>query len=227
MSLEPTVVAIDTAGPLVGAAVSVGGETRTWSERVVRGADAVLGEALALMMSDVQSVELVVVSVGPGAFTSLRVGVATALGLAMAQECPVLGLSSLEARAQMLEGDGRVLALLDARKSRAYGGAFQWTKEGLKPMGEEQDLVPEEAVLLAGSDGFRAVGEGAVVWRELVVAAGGRVVSDPERSPVGWMASNAWSRRSQSVSPGEIRLRYLRDPDARKPSRPSTGSFPQ
>jgi len=185
----------------------------------------VLAEALSGMMKDVSSVDLVVVSVGPGAFTSLRVGVATALGLALAQDCPVLGVSSLEARAQMVGGEGRVLALLDARKSRAYGGAFEWTETGMMPMGNEQDLAPEQAVLLAGRGGFKAVGEGALVWADLVAGAGGQVVDEPERSPAAWMAENAWERRSQAVSPGEIRLRYLREPDAKKPIRQNPGGL--
>ena len=73
------VLGIDTAGPVAGAAIVGPGIEKAWSDRIVRGADTVLIPAIADLMDGVSGIDIVAVSVGPGAFTGLRVGVATAL----------------------------------------------------------------------------------------------------------------------------------------------------
>ena len=88
------VLGIDTAGPVVGAAVVGWGPPRQWSCRIVRGADGVLLPAIADLVAPATPLAGVAVSVGPGAFTGLRVGVATALGIAVSRGVPVICVSS-------------------------------------------------------------------------------------------------------------------------------------
>jgi tRNA threonylcarbamoyladenosine biosynthesis protein TsaB len=219
---SPVVLAVDTAAPQIGAALW-DGTLHTFSERVVRGADAALSLGLSELLGGAAGPpDLLAVSVGPGAFTSLRVGVAAALGLALSLDCRIVPFSSLEARARMVEGD-RILALLDARKSRAYAALYERGPTGWLQVGEEQDLLPEDAIALAAGQPFLAVGEGAPLWQDLVEAAGGRVVEDAERSPAGWMAQAAGSRVDQALDAGRIQLRYLRAPDAKKPQPAQAG----
>jgi len=199
------ILAIDTAGPVIGAAC---GERR-FSQRIVRGADAVLTPALARLIEDV-TLSAVAVSVGPGAFTGLRVGVAAALGLAVARQLPVIPVSALHARASMATHP-RVLALLDGRKGRAYA-AFYVDGERV---GDEVDLPPEQAIALAQGD-FVAVGEGALVWEDLVLQASGRIVDGAGRTPAAAMLDLA--RHLPSVAPEQVRLHYIRAADARKPA---------
>ncbi len=211
----PVVLAVDTATPCIGAALW-DGTLRTFSERVVRGADAALSVGLSDLLDGAGRPDLLAVSVGPGAFTSLRVGVAAALGLALSLDCRIVPFSSLEARAARVEGD-RILALLDARKGRAYAAIYERGPTGWTQVGDEQDLPPEEAIALAAGQPFLAVGEGAALWQDLVEAAGGRVATDADRSPAAWMAQAAGSRVDQALDAGRIQLRYLRPPDAKKP----------
>jgi len=215
------VLAVDTATPHIGAALW-DGTLRTFSERVVRGVDAALSVGLSELLDGASPRDLLAVSVGPGAFTSLRVGVAAALGLALSLDCRIVPFSSLEARALMVEGD-RVLALLDARKGRAYAALYERGQEGWTRVGAEQDLPPEEAIALAADQPFLAVGEGAALWHDEVEAAGGRVAADADRSPAGWMAQAAGSRVEQALDAGRVKLRYLRAPDAKKPPGATAG----
>jgi tRNA threonylcarbamoyladenosine biosynthesis protein TsaB len=206
------VLAVDTAGPVVGAALLGHPDgPRTWSARVNRGSDKVLTPALAELLEGVERLDRIAVSVGPGAFTSLRVGVAAALGLAVARGCPVVPVSSLEARAACV-GSGRVLALLDGRKSKAYAGLYV---DGVL-VGDEVDRPPAEAMVLGGGD-FVATGEGAVVFQDAVLAAGGTVAPDADASPALAIARLAVDR--PTVPPEAVRLRYLRDADAKLPGK--------
>ena len=206
----PVVLAVDTAGPVVGAAlVGHPDGPRSWSARVTRGSDRVLTPALAELLAGVERLDKVAVSVGPGAFTSLRVGVAAALGLAVARDCPVVPVSSLEARAARV-GSGRVLALLDGRKGKAYAGLYV---DG-QLVGAEVDRPPAEAVALADAP-FVATGEGAVVFADDVRAAGGQIAGGADESPALALAHLAGDR--PGVPPEAIRLRYLREADAKLP----------
>ena len=177
------ILAIDTASPEIGVAISVDGQISEWSDRVKRGAESVLGQVLSEMLEGAPAVEGVVVSVGPGSFTSLRVGVSTALGVAFASGCQVLPVCSLRARA--VGRPGRVLSILDGRKGRAYAALFE---DGVQ-VSDAVDLPPEEALSLAKGQPFSAVGEGASVWESQVRASGGEPVEDPTASPVARLLS--------------------------------------
>jgi tRNA threonylcarbamoyladenosine biosynthesis protein TsaB len=206
-----TILAVDTAGPVIGLALLQGAQVRSWSARVVRGADALLTPALAELLQGVDHLDAVAVSVGPGAFTSLRVGVATALGVAVARGCPMVAVGSLEARAAMV-GAPRVLALLDGRKGRAYAALFEHGER----VGGLLDLPPEQACRV--SSPFVATGEGALVFSEQVLAAGGSVHPQAGDTPAEALARLASRRLDQAISPQALRLRYVRAPDAKKPS---------
>ena len=129
----------------------------------------------------------------------------------------MLPVSSLEARAAVVEEDGLILSLLDARKGRAYAGLFRRSADGLERMGEEQDIPPEEAVALAGGRPFIAVGEGAVVWEELVRSAGGRLWPEADICPALQVARFGIDRMAQALSPVAVQLNYIRPSDARPP----------
>lgn len=200
------ILAIDTAGPVVGVALSSapGVLEQSWSARITRGADTQLAPQVQRMAAGVTTVA---VSVGPGAFTSLRVGVSLALGLAVARGCDVVPYGSLRARA--LGHTGSVLVLLDGRKGRAYAARFQDGQQ----VGEAVDVPPD--TLLA--DPCVATGEGALVWQERFRAAGFAIDPDAGRSPAAAMALDAWSRRATAVPPQAVVLDYIRPPDAKLP----------
>ncbi|MEG1774176.1 MAG: tRNA (adenosine(37)-N6)-threonylcarbamoyltransferase complex dimerization subunit type 1 TsaB, partial [Oscillospiraceae bacterium] len=102
-----------------------------------------------------------VVTTGPGSYTGLRIGLATVKGMAMAQDRPCVGVSTLHALAyNLLACDGIVCAVLDARVSQVFAALFEVRD------GQVRRLTPDDAMTLEalGSllpDGARAVGDGA------------------------------------------------------------------
>jgi tRNA threonylcarbamoyladenosine biosynthesis protein TsaB len=73
------------------------------------------------------------VTVGPGSFTGIRVGLAAARGFAVAAGRPVVGVSTLEALAADAGAAGPVLAVIDARRDEVYAGLFGPTHEAGGP----------------------------------------------------------------------------------------------
>ncbi len=205
---------IDSASPVIGVAAYVGAEP-IWqsSVRQLQGADAWLGPALEAGLSALSGLDRVAVVVGPGTFTGLRVGVASALGLAMARNVQVLPLSSLALRAWLCPESPDVLVVLDARKDRVYAGLFGWDGQGPVLRRSEWDCAPADLCALPPAT---VVGEGAQRYRDLLEQAGHRVVADPDRSAVGQVGS--WLVLQEARPLQEISLHYLRAPDAKIPA---------
>jgi tRNA threonylcarbamoyladenosine biosynthesis protein TsaB len=203
----PLALGIDTAGPVIGLALA-GDEELLWSERVVRGADGVLGAAIARTIRD-RRLDVIAVTVGPGAFTGIRVGVGLALGVAMARGIPISPWSSLLVRAALVPGELRVLAILDAKRERVYAGTFRTDGGTPEPLSDERDAALQDVLPPAP---FVAVGEGAVTFTNALLAAGGRIAADPTGSPALALARLALAPGSPALGPEEVSIRYLRDP---------------
>lgn len=124
-------LAIDTADATAGVALLVDGRLAAefvevsayrHSERLF----SLVDEALAGAGVGRRELGAVAVTVGPGSFTGLRVGLATAKGIAFALKRPLAGVSTLEALARgAMPFPGLVVPLLDARKRQVYGAAYR------------------------------------------------------------------------------------------------------
>ncbi len=100
-------------------------------------------ETLAAARLDLRQIELIAVSIGPGSFTGLRIGLSTAKGLSLATGIPVVGVPTLEALARAAgPRAGLVCPVLDARKGEVYGAAFRWRGADLEPVVEVSVLAP-------------------------------------------------------------------------------------
>jgi len=173
-------------------------------------------EALAAAGLGWDDIGLLAVGIGPGGFTGLRVGLATAHGLALARGLPLAGVSSLRALAQParhVAPGGRSAAVLDARRGEAFVAAFDGPAPALEPVA----LAPERlAEALAGLPGPRlAVGDGALRFRSVIEAAG---LDIPEGdSPLHRVRATSVARLALGVRPGiaaKVLPEYLRRPDA-------------
>lgn len=138
--------AVVEAGTVLGSSVS---DARGEAEAIVAHADAALAAA-GLGFADLTRIA---VTVGPGSFTGVRVGIAYAKGLAMALGIPAVGVPTLEALADMA---GRpALAVVDARHGAVFAGLYL---EAGAPAARLAKMPVAEAAELAAANGARIVG---------------------------------------------------------------------
>ena len=162
------------------------------------------------------------VGVGPGGFTGLRHGIATARALAQGRDLPLAGVSSLEALARGAQGEasGRtVLAVIDARRGEVFAAAWLGAERLLEPVA----IAPGDLAAKLGAGrlaGPLAAGDGSVRFREQLERAGAVVPDD--RSPAHRVSAIEVCRLGAA---GEVTDRdrlvpdYRREPDAKPRSR--------
>jgi tRNA threonylcarbamoyladenosine biosynthesis protein TsaB len=192
------VLAFDTATDAASVALvrdgRVLGERLTAAVRLLADAEELFAEA-GVRPAEVDGIA---VGRGPGRYTSLRMGLATARALSFALDAPVAGVSTLDALAA---GAGGGLPLLDARRGEIF------TLDGGPCV-----VRPGELRVDAGQ---LCVGDGAVRYRELLEAAGAVVPPDDDPRHVPWARHHA--ALATAYGPAEAAEPiYLRAPDAEK-----------
>ncbi len=96
-----------------------------------------------------KDVDCYAVAVGPGSYTGLRIGIAAVQGMAMVQDTPCVGVSTLEAMASRLCGAPQILAVMHARMDLFYAARFSWQNGVLSRCTEDALLsLPEIAAML-------------------------------------------------------------------------------
>lgn len=112
------------------------------------------------------------VGLGPGSFTSLRVGLSTVKGLAFALEKPVVGVPSLDVLALNVKEDGQICVVCDAKRNMAYACLYQKKGDTLKR--KSKYLLTEiENVLKQIKGEATFVGDGVPLFREAIEKAAG------------------------------------------------------
>jgi tRNA threonylcarbamoyladenosine biosynthesis protein TsaB len=170
---------------------------------------------------DFRDLEAIAVGVGPGTFTGLRIGIATARALASAGGLRLRPVSSLAALAAGMGGEGAgeaaLLPLIDARRGELFGALHGAGGELLWP---PFVAAPEDVAARVRDAGFsvRAAGDGSIRFRRVLEAAGISVDADESRSHV--VRALHVCRLARTV-PGEppaaVLPDYLRAPDAKTP----------
>ncbi len=219
-----TVLAITTSTPQIGVAIGDVDRTRaSWSAlrgrhhaelltpaitEVCRAADVALGD-----------LDAVAVDNGPGLFTGLRIGVATAKALAFALGLPVVAVSSLDVLAfAHRHVDRRITAAVDARRGELFVASYVAVPGGVRQVDDARAESPERmaAGLQAEPGGHLVVGDGAARHAD-VFAHNDRVVLAGTTYPSAAVLAGlgaARLARGEAVTPDQVRCTYLREPDA-------------
>jgi tRNA threonylcarbamoyladenosine biosynthesis protein TsaB len=237
------VVGFDTATPSTAVAVLVpdGAEVELRddpapgeSPRHAETLQPLLERALQQAAVDWGDVERICVGVGPGGFTGLRLGVATARALAQGRDVTLAGVSSLEALArgvemvsrQDLEAPGHpdlhgpVLAVIDARRGEVFAAAYRHHRCTLQPIAiTPGDLADRLAVRREwGRTAMLAVGDGAVRFRPELERAGVAVPADGSRAHrVSALMVCRLGRLREPADRDTLLPDYRREPDATPP----------
>lgn len=220
------ILGIETATQQVGCAIG-GHEGVLASSHARRGQRH--AELLAPMIETVSrqaavsldEIGAVAVDLGPGLFTGLRVGIATAKALAYALQVPMIGVTSLDLLAFPLRHSDRLIAaVIDARRGEVYSALYRQVPGGLQRVSEPGVSDPEELVseLLARRDEVLLVGDGVLAYPDLFAELQHAETADAgQASPdAGALVQLAHPRalREQFVPHWELQPLYLRQPDA-------------
>jgi tRNA threonylcarbamoyladenosine biosynthesis protein TsaB len=169
-----------------------------------------------------EEVDRIAVGVGPGTFTGLRIGVATARGLARSRGIPLVGVCTLRSLALNAPAESRtelVLAVLDARRSEVFAAGWRPDEipTGRRTMLAPRAMAPEALAQLVESAGLSAlaIGDGAVEFRSVLEHSGASVPDDDsDLHRVRAINHCRLAGGLAASAPDQIRPEYLRLPDA-------------
>lgn len=138
----------------------------THSENLV----PMIKEILDNLNSEVSDIDLYGVSLGPGSFTGLRIGIATVKSLAHVFNKPIVGISTLEGLAFNLVHGGPIVPMIDARRNRVYTGIYKWQKGRLINILKPSIMEMEELLELLDKDynNIMVNGNGALLYKEKI-----------------------------------------------------------
>jgi len=179
-----------------------------------------IDDALRQAETDIDEIDGFAVTVGPGSFTGLRIGISMVKGLARAASKPVMGVSSLEALAYQFAGTrDLVCPVVDARKKEVYTALYKWSGDRFETIRPPQVGRPDEVLEQIGGRCI-FVGNGAVLYRDLIEKQLGTsgVTVPPAMNMIraSLVAHLGFRRFSESgpLSPSEIQPLYIRRSDA-------------
>jgi tRNA threonylcarbamoyladenosine biosynthesis protein TsaB len=167
------------------------------------------------------ALERIAVGEGPGTFTGLRIGVATARGLAQSLGVEVVGIPTLRVLAEAALGGSeprerrRVLAMIDARRGEAFAAVYSLTGELIPPRALPPAELERIATQAGGVHELLAVGDGALRFRgylEAIAVAVPESASPLHRVDAGLLCELALS--AQAGEPEAVLPDYRRRPDA-------------
>ena len=181
--------------------------------------------SIANLMKEAQlewsHIDAIAVSLGPGSFTGLRIGLSTVKGLSFADSIPLIGISTLEAMAnQFLYSGCQVCAVIDARKKEVYAALFQTDASGsLQRLSEDMVLPPQDLAAKIMKPTL-LIGDGAELYKGIFCDVIGDNalfplphLSFPRAAHIGYLALPYWERK-EFLDAADSTPIYIRPSDA-------------
>ncbi len=183
----------------------------THSRTLLKMAEDMLSD-LEMKVSDV---DCVAVSIGPGSFTGIRIGVAAAKGLCWGGDKPCIGVSTLEAMAHQLRDrkDAVIAAAMDARRGEIYNACFLPLGDGIERLTEDRAIPVSRLMDEAKESGktYYFVGDGAELCYNAFTESGlpALLAPEPLRLQTAWGVAMAAEGRAPENA-ADLEPRYLR-----------------
>ena len=166
-----------------------------------------------------QDLDAVAVSLGPGSFTGLRIGMAAAKAIAMAAGQPLIGVDTLDALALNVCGAEKMVGcLLDARKKEVYGCFYRDDENGIpRPVTDPVAVSPDRLAADLEHPVY-LIGSGARLYRDIftgneLVQIGPEFLATPRASLVGQLAGERFVA-GQLSDPETVVPKYVRASEA-------------
>ncbi|NLK36528.1 MAG: tRNA (adenosine(37)-N6)-threonylcarbamoyltransferase complex dimerization subunit type 1 TsaB [Epulopiscium sp.] len=168
------ILALDTSGQAASVAVLeedriVGEYTIHYNMTHSQTIMPMIAQMLELIQQKVEDMDYIACTQGPGSFTGLRIGAATAKGLAYAHSIPVIPVPTLDVLAYNIFDTGKIICpIMDARRQQVYTAFYEWRGTSLSRLTEYEALPIEEVVVRARQYGKQVVfvGDGVAVYKE-------------------------------------------------------------
>lgn len=222
------ILGIEAAAKVAGAALYENG--RILAEQMVNGA-LTHSETLMPMIDAVfqaagrgpKELDYIALTNGPGSFTGLRIGAATAKGLALGQGVPLVPLSTLEVLAYTGDREKRCrVPIMDARRGQVYGAVYCEDQVLVEPQAIAPAELAEKLVQIGLSCVF--MGDAADLYRELFAAAlqekyeiAPAHLKDLRAASVATLAADKLAKGlTRGISGSELTIEYLRKPQAER-----------
>lgn len=198
-----TLLAIDTATQFVSIALHDGAQMlaeRTWQSENNHSVELppAIDELLANAGRTINDLNALAVSIGPGSYTGLRIGVALAKGIAAARDLPLVGISTLDiVAAAHPKATGALIVILGAGRGRIVTARYHWRKGGWKQRGAAENM--DYDMLLASIDAPATItGEISDAGLERIEAAHDLPITvappNVRFRRAGFLAEQAWER---------------------------------
>ena len=131
-----------------------------------------LDEVAKMIELDLETIDAIAVAGGPGSFTGLRIGSATAKGLGLALNKPLIHIPTVDGLAYNLYGNtGLICPIMDARRNQIYTGLYRFEGEEFQVVEEQMAISVQELVEKLNQYGQKVIflGDGVPVYREQLV----------------------------------------------------------
>lgn len=130
-----------------------------------------LDEIVKMTELDLKTIDAIVVAKGPGSFTGLRIGSATAKGLGLALDKPLVGIPTVEALAYNLyDVNGLICPIMDARRKQVYTGIYRYEDHRLMTVKDQMAVGIEEFLSMLNEMGEAVtfLGDGVPVFKDII-----------------------------------------------------------
>lgn len=153
---------------------------------------------------DLEEIDAIAVSCGPGSFTGLRIGSATAKGLGLALKKPIISVPTVDGLAYNLySSDKLICPLMDARRNQVYTGFYKFVGERMEVIEPERAVDINQVIEELNERGEEVIflGDGVPVYRDII----------EERMKVSYSYAPAHMNRQKASAVGMLALSYIRE----------------